>query len=75
MSERGSNPSDFSAVRSRRGVWHGAVEYERDGYGGYFWGEEGLTWCGARLVDPEYDDHKLTCKRCIHMNGTDEVQR
>jgi len=61
------NPSDLSAVRGRRGVWHGAVEYERaDGYGsGYLWGQEGLTWCGHVLVDPDYDNHAMTCKKCL----------
>lgn len=33
--------------------------------GGYLWGEPGLTWCGAHLVDPEYDNHEITCKRCL----------
>lgn len=60
------NPSDLSAVRGRHGIWHGAVEYEPDGYGGFHWGEEGLTWCGSRLADPEYDNHALTCRRCLH---------
>lgn len=61
------NPSDLSAVRGRHGIWHGAVEYERgEGpYGGYLWGEEGLTWCGHVLSDPTYDEHALTCKKCL----------
>ena len=62
-----SNASDLGSIRAVRGtVWHGAVEYERDGHGGFHWGREGLTWCGVVLTDGcDYDSHKITCKNCL----------